>query len=355
MNLKFFYELAGHRRLVEKNKNLFQLFYAAFDVTDNSNRISFLQKEFVITELLFSYSHFGFGLFSSLSSSLIQKGLHFICDIEKNFVENYLFHLKKYIEDEIQIENKGNYFSEECLESSFSKEFIKRIFSNEPEEDIHTGMIVFCQNTVARLRNLSRSKISQESIQAENYIEIETYFDEIDLFQSETLKADFILFLKDIKYDPLILIVRRFESFMRLFSDGQKKCDPIFIFKQNDISKENRAKKMAALLVLFLPHESKSGQKLFKNSMRSLQEMNQIFSHQGKSDAFYLGAIKNWLDIQKETELKSVFETLLTEAVESGIIFKVPRGKVQFNYGLTESGMKIIQPYVSVLQESLMV
>lgn len=65
--------------------------------------------------------------------------------------------------------------------------------------------------------------------------------------------------------------------------------------------------------------------------------------------------IQSWLDVNNGFALSTEIEFLMEEAIKCGVAFKVPQGNKGFSYGLSESGMRIIQPFHSILTESLSV
>jgi hypothetical protein len=346
---KFFHELAAHRRVVEKHKNLFSLFLTAFDITDNNQRIPFLQKEFILTEILYAYLHFGFGLFGDIGSILIQEGLFQLAQCDKSFVETYLFHIKAFIEQEVNVESTGPFFSENTLDASFCCEFIKRIFSTEASEDMRTGMILFSPTHVEKLRSLARDAIrhTQGHSEPNLWLDHSTW----EAFPWEPMRNEFVYFLKEVRCDALILIMRRFECFLKYLSDDPQKQDTLFLFRQPHGEKEPTAKKLTALLTLFLNHEQDNGKALFQKGMRTSKDLVHVFHN--PPEGFCLEGLEKWLNVREKAQIKSLIEVLLEEAVQSGMLFRVPQGKHNYEFGLTDSGMAILHPYQDVLKETL--
>ena len=340
--IQFFREISRHRNLIEKNKNFFQLFSAAFDVTDQLNQIPFLQKEFIITEICFSYSHFGYSLFADSSIHLISLGLAQLCAVNEQFILKYMFHLKEFLVEETQIEKKETYFSKENLELSFAHEFVKRLFCTFVEEDIQTGMFIFDKNTLNILRLLSKKELPHAEF---NNIQ-ETKKNQI----SEDIYREFMLFSQNIKLDPLSLIVGRFESFINFLKNNSQ---PLFIFKEQNASIPDESKKITAILTLLVPHKHQLGSLLHKDTMLTSSQITKFLSFKFKSQFFNLQPIKAWFG--DEIVLKEEIEYLLEEAVKSGVVFKVPQGQKNYSYGLSEIGMKVIQPYHSLLTDALII
>ena len=348
---KVFQEIAKHRRLVEKHKNLLDLFTATFDIINSNGEASALQKEFLVTELAFSYLHFGFAIFSPMSLFFLQKDPKGLFCIPVNFIEKYIFHLKEFVKEEINL-NKRIEYDESILDESFAREFIKRIVSCDEEEDISIGLILYPQNEIQEIRSLWRSLLQGNSMSIKK--EWKEKIDSIFLFN--TLKEEFIAFLHHIQSDALHLMNSRLECFV--FSP-QSSHHSVFLFKETQNWTNEKSRKLSGILSLLLPLQNKNGEYIFKETPLTINDMTKLFltkeqnKNKEKNDLLNIKVLKNWIGLEKEDLYKVKILEGMEEAVECGMAFKIPKGEKNFAYGLSETGQKMMKPFQMLLSEAL--
>lgn len=314
---KLLLELSNHKRQIEKQPHLLHFFCVAFDSADQQKHMPVLLKEYIINEICYSYQNLGYSLFSNLAIELAQNGIAELSGISSSFTKKYMNILKEFLSSEIEI------FTDDSLDNSFAHEFVKRILCTEQEEDCKTGMSIFSENYINKIRN---NEISLEGKMLDEYFNLKNKIQE----------------------DPLNLIVGRFESF--IYSLRKEKS--FFIYRDNSKEIYEKSRKLTALLTLLMPHQNKQGEFLFKNSMPTAAQLSKIISPKFNCAHFNLSSIQAWLGVKGEVDPTMVSE-LLSQAIDCGVVFKIPAGNHSFSYGLSENGMKILQPYQGVLTEIL--
>ncbi len=347
-------EVYFHSKAIEKNSRLLDLLSAATIINSQEEQISDLQKDFIITEVAFSYKHFGFSLFSKTSINFIIKEIYRLTNISPTFIKKWLMIVADLILQELTPTEKESLFDENnnILEDIFSSEFIKRIFCTEQEEDYLTGMSIFPIDFIEKTRNISRNKISKiTSNSTQIYDDSILEEDEFFLDDFEYLKKSIFNYLNKLQDDPLSLLSWRLESFINFAN----KTNNIFYLKFDNYENKTDPKKIMSIISLLVPHCDESGNLLLPDSPISVSQIAKIFSPEFKSDKFQVEIIKNWLNPISQENIKNEIELLLNTGVDCGLFFKVPVGSKSFSFGLSENGLKIIKPFHKVLTDTILI
>ncbi|WGL60105.1 hypothetical protein QEJ31_00620 [Pigmentibacter sp. JX0631] len=352
--LHIFKEIHYHLKTVEKNTRLIDLLSAAAIINNQDEQISSLQKDFLITEVAFSYKHFGFSLFCPTSVNFIIKEISRLANLSPIYIKKWLMIVADLLLQELDPDEKERIFdnTSNILEEIFAQEFIKRIFCTEQEEDYLTGMSIFPTDFIDNIRSYSRNKISKITLNS-NINHDDSVFDENEFFLDEfdTLKNSVFNFLNKLQEDPLSLLSWRLESFVCV----SQKNNTLFLLKDDRTGRTNDPKKVMSIISLLVPHRDQTGNLLLPDSPISISQLAKIFSEEFKSDKFQVDIIKNWLNLKNPENIKKEIEFLLNSGVENGIFFKIPNGNKSFSYGLSDNGLKIIKPFHKVLTDTILI
>ncbi|WP_158999672.1 hypothetical protein [Pigmentibacter ruber] len=352
--LHIFKEVHYHLKSIERNTRLIDLLSAASIINNQEEQISSLQKDFLITEIAFSYKHFGFSLFCQTSINFIIKEISRLSNINPVYIKKWLMIVGDLLLQELEPEEKERIFdnTNNLLEEIFAQEFIKRIFCTEQEEDYLTGMSIFPSDFIDNIRNYSRNKISKITLNS-NINHDDSIFDENEFFldEFETLKISIFNFLNKLQEDPLSLLSWRLESFVCV----SQKSSNLFLLKDEKTIRINDPKKIMSIISLLVPHRDQNGNLLLPDSPISVSQIARIFSEEFKSDKFQVNIIKNWLNPKNQENIKKEIEFLLNSGVENGIFFKIPNGNKSYSFGLSDNGLKIIKPFHKVLTDTILI
>ncbi len=349
--MNFFRELSHHRKLLVKESSLFELLSATLDVSLHGRQCFFLQKEFLITEVGMSYLHFGISFFSRLSMILASKGLYKLTGLDPNFVFTYLDNLKKFLLEENNLLSPEDKIESSNLESVFAKEFVKRIYTTDSSESIYSGMLIFCEEVVGFIKELSKTFILQNN-SGMNPGELNQFITSQLGEPSPELVEEFFSFADRARQDFFVLLMARLESFLCFYP---KKNNHFFVSKLAALNLSETSKSLSAILSALLPHKNLQGKYLIEDGLVSLNQLTQLFNmSKGTKEGFDLSLFKSWLGLLEGEDLKFKLEQLLTLAVEAQVVFRVPKSKGTYAYGISEKGSKILRPYQSVLTESIL-
>lgn len=348
-------EIYSHLKATEKNLRVIELLSAAMIINSEEERVSFLQKDFLIIEVAHSYKHFGFSLFSKTSLNFITRELSNLSNVSQNFIKKWLIIVADLILEELTPTEKETLFDQntDILEYIFSSEFIKRIFCTEKEEDYLTGMSIFPEEFIEKIRNITRNKISKMTSHAnqtynDNVLNEEEFF----LDEYQYLKMSVFNYLNNLQEDPLSLLSWRLESFIHFnLTENSKK---IFNLKYEELNKKNDSKKVMSIISLLVPHIDSQGNLLLPNSPISIPQIAKIFSSEFKSENFQVEIIRNWLSPYSPENIKKELEIILNTGVDCGLFFKIPNGNKSL-YGLSENGLKVIKPFHKVLTDTILI
>lgn len=349
---KIFKETYRHLKIIEKNSKILELLKASIDLTSQDEFISPLQKNFLIIEITFSYKHFGFSIFSKNSLDLITNELNRLTGTNKNFIKNWLVITSDLIIQDLSIEKKESILDESNLDEIFSHEFVKRIFCSEQEEDYLTGMGIFPKDLIENIRNISRNKIAKlTSKQNQNFDDSILESNEFFLDEYPSIKNAIFNFLNQLHSDPLSLLSWRLESFISFI---EKEETSLLIIKENKYSQNIDSKKIMAIVSLLIPHRDETGTLLLPHSPINVTQISKVFLPEFKSDKFQIDILKSWINLPLGDGLKKEIEYLLETGVNHGLFFKVPNGTKGYSYGLSDNGLKIIEPFQNVLTDSIL-
>ncbi len=349
---KIFKETYRHLKIIEKNSKILDLLRASIELTSQDDDISPLQKDFLIIEITYSYQHFGFSIFSKTSLELITKELSRLSGTNQTFIKNWLAITSDLILQDLSLERRESLIEENVLENIFSHEFVKRIFCSEQEEDYLTGMGIYPTELIENIRTISRNKISkltskQNPVFDDSILDYNEFF--LDNFPD--IKSSIFDFLNQLHTDPLSLLSWRLESFISFI---EKKDGFVFILRENIYNKKIDSKRIMAVVSLLVPHSDESGNLLLPHSPITVSQISRLFSPEFKSEKFQIDILKNWINPSIGENLKKYIEFLLETGVEYGLFFKVPSGFKGYSYGLSDSGLKIIRPFHSVLTDTIL-
>lgn len=353
MNVKnIFKEAYRHLKVIEKNSKTIELLTASIDLTSQDENISLLQKDFLVIEIIYSYQHFGFSLFSRTSLELLTKELNRLSGASQTFIRNWLAITSDLILQDLSLEKKESLIEGNVLEEIFSHEFVKRIFCSEQEEDYLTGMGIYPIELIENIRVISRNKISKLTSK-QNLIFNDTILDSNEYFLDDlpNIKNSIFDFLNQLHSDPLSLLSWRLESFISFI---EREEGLIFILRENHYDKKVDSKKIMAVVSLLVPHSDGKGNLLLPHSPISISQISRLFSPDFKSEKFQIDILKNWINPLPGDDLKKDLEFLLETGVEYGLFFKIPNGPKGFSYGLSDNGLTIIRPFHSVLTDTIL-
>jgi hypothetical protein len=347
MSSNFFFEMGKHQRLIHKNQGILSLFEVAFDLTDKQENISTLQKEFLITEFMFNYLFFGACLFSSGSLKLMADGFEKNAKIPSEFFYKYSKNIKEFLAEEAP--DFQNLISDENMEILFAKEYVKRVFSTDKKEDVQTGFHVFDKSYTEKLRNISHQilfemsqgevDLDDKSLVLRNQIS--------DIYFHPALELEFWSFLKKVQHDALNFITSRFDSFIWFQHRTEQSY---FLLKKDSDTLAEISRQISVLMTLFILESNK--QPILKNNLLTISQAVKIFSEKTNENYFSLIKLSHWLQLENELQSRDTLKSILEEAVLCGVIFKIPHGKKDFYYGLSDVGFNILKPYSGILNQS---
>jgi hypothetical protein len=250
-----------------------------------------------------AYLFFGISIFSVEGMKRLSRNIQYHTGCSEEVIWKWCSAVKYYFREESP-SSFETYWDEERLNQIFCFHLIKRFFCSDLKEDWITGTYLVYDEEIRAFREQCSFLL--------NHL--------LNFRQLPSLEEDpnpYILkCMQDIQQDPFVLMVWRMESFAN-FTKIQTRQNPdtlTVIPSANEYIDALQSKKMLSLL------------SLLKNDIHS--------------PSTFLNIYKKCSDQKKEQ-----VQFHLEMAVENGFLFQKPYGKKQNIYGLTDVGMKVLEPF----------
>ncbi len=349
--MNMFKALACHEMSVNSQSDLsFLLRETVSESTGNLVLAGDLQKHYLVTEVLYAYRHLGFLCFGPAARTLLGNHLARMSGLTAVDVEFWLesscYRLLENFNILRVLVGEPNW---ELVDQQFFRDFVRRLFCSEISEFDELGLGCWDPELLGLIKSsLSMGLGEAKSKPFQNPTRIQSELSHIP-FQvqlAETISDCFA----QIDENPLRFFAWRLQAFVA--ATGAHPVPQVLI-RLEESTAEKRSFRLAALLSLFLPHQSPQGHFLLPESPLRLSQIFGIFKRNGVHADFDCTAIRNWLDPQGNT-LENELSKTLEEAISLGLLFQIPVTKQVQGFGLTTAGLKIAYPFHSAITQALL-
>lgn len=321
-----FQTLAQHKKQVQKQKNIWDLFVAVWDISQ-IQAVCALQKECFLTEIIIAYEYFGFCIFSELSLSFLEEGALEKVGIPRNLTEEYFLNLKNYFLYDLPIVESDSVSFEIKLNHFFVKEFSQRCFCSHKDDEAEIGLFLFPASLTLGLRG----SLLKEDV-PEN----------LSFFQKEVQN-----FRMRLNENPLYFITQRLDCFVSFSGDEKSLC----FIKENWGKFEEKKQQLAAMITLFLILQE--DRRVSAQGYVSLHKITQVLAAKEILPSFDLMPLRQWMACPSDKTFKTHVASILEQALYYHLVFQIPRGCQGRAYGLSEKGYLVMRPFRSLVLESL--